>query len=281
MTYALPITAGTTLTRSTPTPTILRHRVHKSHGPAGPLWAQPTPGMTDDPLESRSSTPPSKASVDIGRIRTALPFITDPEILAPAVQYEAMLQTTKGVAEYQKVMQAWSQLLPQRLQGLEVSDVQIFQLRPGQCRAKWTYKFTAILPPGARMRGLPEDMVVMPGEKVRVQTSITADLDLDDQGRIVRHSETITDGYDIPATISRYEYLTARRLDDPVPVWYWKVLEATTIEEAGVLADGQATPGELRQDFAMQVLRNLVVGMGLGYCIYYGTKILLYYLRTM
>jgi hypothetical protein len=175
----------------------------------------------------------------------------------------------------------WQQNLPQRLSAFNITDVQLFQLRPGACRAKWTYEFIAALPPPARQRGLPKDMVVLPGERVRVSTTVRSDFELAADGRIAKQIEAVVDGYDIPATISRYEFLTARRLADPPPVWYWKVLQATTIEEADVLYGGQATDDQLQTDFQRMVARNLIVGFGIGYILYNALKFSLLYLKSV
>ena len=99
-----------------------------------------------------------------------------------------------------------------------------------------TYEFIAALPPPARQRGLPKDMVVLPGERVRVSTTVRSDFELAADGRIAKQIEAVVDGYDIPATISRYEFLTARRLADPPPVWYWKVCLCTRV--ARTIAQG-------------------------------------------
>ena len=71
------------------------------------------------------------------KIRAALPFITDPELVVHDVQYSGPLQTLTGREEYVEAMCQWQQNLPQRLSAFNITDVQLFQLRPGACRAKW------------------------------------------------------------------------------------------------------------------------------------------------
>lgn len=120
-------------------------------------------------------------------------------------------------------MRAWQHALPERLSELEITDTNVYQLQPREAQGRCRFRFVAPLPPGSRDRGLPEGLEVLPGQRAWVSTSLRSDLTLDSEGRILSHQDTITDGYDVPATISRYHFLMARNLGEPVPVWYWKV----------------------------------------------------------
>jgi len=213
-------------------------------------------------------------------IRRALPFLEDPSVIAPGIVYAGPIHSFTGKGPYMDAMRRWRVEMPQRLDRFEISDVQVFQLEPNKVQAKWSCSFIAPLPPPARARGLPPDLAVLPGERVVVKVDIRSDLSLDADGRIVQHTDTILNGYDIPSTIARYEFLTAQRLDDLPPVWYYKVLEATTTEEAGYLAEGEADPQTLRWDFYKMLLRSLLRGMLLGCVLFYATKVVLAFLAS-
>ncbi|CAE8686231.1 unnamed protein product, partial [Polarella glacialis] len=98
-----------------------------------------------------------------------------------------------------------------RLEGLELKDLETWELQPGEVTARWSARFIAPLPPTARFRGLPAGMAVLPGEKVAVGTRLRAVLTLDGDGRVCRHTEEIVAGFGVPDAIARYELLTARR----------------------------------------------------------------------
>ena len=152
------------------------------------------------------------------------------------VTYTGPLFELRGREAYIEAMEAWASNLPERLDEFQVKNSSVFMLEPGSMQGKCTFSFVAALPPGSRDRGLPEDLEVLPGDRARVSTSVRSDITLDAEGRIVSHIDRITDGYDVPATISRYEFLTAQNLYEPGPVWYWKVGSLSHIlEHARVL----------------------------------------------
>ncbi len=94
--------------------------------------------------------------------------------------------------------------------------------------------------------------------------SIVADLELDATGRVTRHTERVTDGFDVAATVARYEWLTARRRGDPPPLWYYKVLRATSLEEAAAAAGTSPEDDSLQAGFSAMVARNFGAGLLLG-----------------
>mmetsp|Transcript_32004 Transcript_32004/g.90827 ORF Transcript_32004/g.90827 Transcript_32004/m.90827 type:complete len:404 (-) Transcript_32004:248-1459(-) len=201
-------------------------------------------------------------------LRQSYPFFTDPLLLSEDIVYSGPLQELKGREKYLNAMQAWRENLPARLAEFQVTNANLYQVQPGSVQGKCSFSFVAPLPPGSRDRGLPEDMEVLPGDKGRVSTSLRSDITLDAKGRITSHTEIITDGYDVPGTISRYEFLTARNLGEPGPAWYWKVLRSTTIEEQDVFAGGQMSKQELEDSFRNMVTRNFTTGLLLGAVMY-------------
>ncbi|KAK3275848.1 hypothetical protein CYMTET_16040 [Cymbomonas tetramitiformis] len=187
------------------------------------------------------------------------------------------MESVDGAREYLQTQSTWAQNYGERLDKFEVMEVQVYQLQPGVVQVKWGCKFIAPLPPNARSRGLPADLKILPGEKVEVQTSVRSELLLSEDGLIVSHRDEIVDEYDIPSTISRYEFLTARRINDTPPVWYWKVLAATTKEETSVLSGGAMSEDELQRSFQDMIIRNLALGGLIGVAIYAVLKFLKLY----
>lgn len=202
-------------------------------------------------------------------LRAALPFVLDPGLLSEDVVYEGPLETIQGRSEYLAAMRNWSARLPERLEGFRVTGVDAWALQPGEVVCRWSCQFVAPLPPTARLRGLPAGMIVLPGNCIAVEAQLRASLELDADGRVVRHVEEVASGYGMADTVARYELLTARRPDTENPVaWYWRVLRATTLEELSARSGGRAKQGELEWRFYEMVLRNFAAGALLGVVIY-------------
>mmetsp|Transcript_7479 Transcript_7479/g.23249 ORF Transcript_7479/g.23249 Transcript_7479/m.23249 type:complete len:304 (+) Transcript_7479:3-914(+) len=193
-----------------------------------------------------------------------LPFPTNASLLREDVVYEGPLQEIRGRGAYIECMRFWRRSLPERLEAFNVTTAEAWSLRPGEVTGRWSCSFLAPLPPTARLRGLPPGLVVLPGERVPVETQLRVVLELDSEGRVARHSEKIAAGFGMPDAIARYELLTARRRDaDPVS-WYWRVLRETTLEELDFYAGGRADRSELEWRFNEMVLRNYGYGLALG-----------------
>lgn len=101
------------------------------------------------------------------RLRTSLPFLTDPSLLCEDVVYVSPLHSSVGRESYFQLFEHWARAMPERLQDLEIRDVQVYQLKPREVSAKWTYRFVAPLPLPARVPGrLPADLQVLPGSDI-------------------------------------------------------------------------------------------------------------------
>ena len=61
-----------------------------------------------------------------------------------------------------------------------------------------------------------------------------------------------------------YNFLTARRRGDPPPLWYWRVLRATSLEEAAAAAGTSPEDDALQAGFSAMVARNFGAGLLLG-----------------
>jgi hypothetical protein len=105
--------------------------------------------------------------------------------------------------------------------------------------------------------------------------AMTTELELDERGRVSRFNEKINDGFDVAATIARYELLTARRLSEPAPFWYLRVLRYTSLEEAADNAGGALSDAELQRGFLAMVARNFGTGLLIGVGVYALAKIAL------
>lgn len=210
---------------------------------------------------------------EIGR---ALPWLVDEALVGEDIVYDGPLERIRGREEYLLAMRGWQEDVPGRLEGFSISDLEVRCLQPGEVTSRWSCTFVAPLPPTARLRGLPQGMVVLPEEKVQVETRLRAVLTLDRDGRVARHKEEIVAGFGVPDAIARYELLTARRRNvDPVS-WYWRVLRETTIEELAFYSGGRAEQEELEWRFNEMILRNLAYGIVIGTLIWAGLKALLH-----
>ncbi|CAE8685503.1 unnamed protein product, partial [Polarella glacialis] len=100
------------------------------------------------------------------RLGKSLPFLEDAELVSEDVIYEGPLFSLQGRDEYVAFMGSLRRDLFARLEGLELKDLETWELQPGEVTARWSARFIAPLPPTARFRGLPAGMAVLPGEKV-------------------------------------------------------------------------------------------------------------------
>lgn len=178
------------------------------------------------------------------------------------------METVIGASKYLNCMRLWQQNLPTRLNNFNITTLETWSLRPGEMMCKWSCCFTAPLPPAARLRGLPEGMEVLSGERVLVETQLRSVFVLNSAGQVERHREEIVAGFGVQDAIARYELLTARRKDSENPVaWYWRVLRETTIEELAFYSGGRADRSELEWRFNEMVLRNFGYGVVIGVLI--------------
>ena len=201
-------------------------------------------------------TPGGNNAAALERLRGAAPFFIDAALVAPEVSYSGPLARAEGADAYLALQRSWARDLPSRLvEWRLVEPPQLFAFEPGTVRLRWSASFTAAIPPPAKSRGLPADMEVLPGDRVRVRADFQSELRLDSAGRITAHYEGLAPsmGYDIPSTIARYEVLMARRTTDLPPLWYFKVLKSTTFEETSALADDELSTDALEQSFRAMV----------------------------
>ena len=198
--------------------------------------------------------------------------MTDAALVADDVRYDGPLCTLRGREAYIAAQRAWARDVPSRLPGWSVAGppaASLFALSPGELRVRCTARFGAALPPRAAERLAAAGEAVPPLRPadglVDARLSLVAELSLDAQGRVTRHTERCTDGFGVLATVARYNWLTARRpASQPPPLWYLQVLRYTSLEEAADAAGTSADDESLQAGFASMVLRNLSVGMALG-----------------
>ncbi|CAE7234042.1 unnamed protein product [Symbiodinium sp. CCMP2592] len=231
-------------------------------------------GVRRAALHSETAEPKGPESPE-DALAKSLPFLTDESLIADDISYEGLLATCQGRESYLSAMRDWQQLVPERLEDFKVLRMESWRLNPGVVTARWSIGFVAPLPPSWKLRELPADAPLLPGAKVRVETQLVAEMTLNSEGKVVRHEEAISAGYEILDAIARYELLTARRREaDPV-TWYWQVLKDTTMEEMAVRSGQMATPEELEWRFNEMVLRNFLYGAALGIAFWFTLKFIL------
>jgi hypothetical protein len=254
-----------------------------------PARAAPLRRRRAAPLAARAAAdaggaaapPPPPAASPAGgleRLRASLgasdglPFLTDASLIAEDVRYDGPLASISGREAYLAAQREWAATLPARLPGWRVEAPQLFPLGERSVRLRYAARFGAPLPPRAteRLAEMREQPPPLRADGlVAASLALRSDITLDDFGRVVRHTERITDGFDVAATIARYEFLTARRLGlIPPPLWYYQVLRFTSLEEAAAEAGTDPEDASLQAGFAAMVARNLATGMGIGICIY-------------
>ena len=211
----------------------------------------------------------------LGRLRKqlqAVPFITDAALVAPEVTYDGPLCQLSGAGDFTRTQAAWAAQLKARLKSFTTTNAQLFPRSPTHVTLRWKAAFGAALPPRAaqRLAEVGESTPPLRSDGlVDVTLSITSELYLNEDGAIVRQVERITDDFSVRATIARYEFLTARRLDGTLsPLWYYQVLRYTSLEEAADAAGTSPDDDSLQRGFAMMVGRNFGVGLALGAVIY-------------
>jgi hypothetical protein len=202
----------------------------------------------------------------------AAPFFIDAALVAPQVTYDGPLCQLSGAADFSRTQAAWASQLRSRLRSFAVANVQLYARSPTHLTLRWKASFAAALPPRAAER-LVEVGEATPQLRsdglVDVTLALTSELYLDESGAIARHVERITDDFSVRATIARYEWLTARRLDGTLSVmWYYQVLRYTSLEEAADAAGTSPDDDSLQRGFALMVGRNFGIGLALGAVIY-------------
>jgi len=220
-------------------------------------------------------------SASVERLRAGLgkpgglPFLTDASLLADTLSYEGPLCSVSGREEYLRTHSAWSRKLPERLRDFEVASASLFALSPTRLVLRWRARFGAPLPPLAEERlaaaGAPPPARREDG-LLPASLALTSDLELDASGRLVSHTERVSDGFDVAATVARFEWLQARRLSDPPPVWYYRVLKETSIAEAADASGAPLDDAQLQAGFVAMVGRNFGAGLLIGVAIYAALK---------
>jgi hypothetical protein len=221
--------------------------------------------------------PPSPLATAPERLRAALsaggaglqPFLIDGSLVAEDVRYEGPLASLSGREAYLAAQRDWAAALPARLPGWRVEGAALFPLSERALRLRAAPRFAARLPPRAAERLADAGQPPLPLRAdglVDCALALRADFEFDAAGRVRRHTEQLTDGYDVAATVARYEWLTARRRGDPPPLWYYKVLRHTSLEEAAAAAGTAPDDDALQAGFAAMVARNFGAGLLLGAC---------------
>ena len=252
--------------------------------PARPCRAASSDGGQPTSSSSPSPPPVSPQARTLEALRASLaapgglPFVTDAALVADDVRYEGPLCSLRGRDAYLATQRDWARNVPARLPGWTVKDgATLFALSPAELRLRCAPRFGAAMPPRAEERLLaagealparrPQDNLI----DARLQ--LTAELSLDAQGRVVRHTERCTDGFGVLATISRYNWLTSRRpATELSPVWYAQVLRYTSLEEAAAAAGTTSDDESLQQGFIAMVSRNFGAGVLIGVAIYAAIK---------
>ena len=219
-----------------------------------------------------AGVPRAEEAGPLGRLRQTAPFFTDAALVAPLVTYDGPLCQLSGAADFTRTQAAWAKQLQSRLKDFAATNVSLYARSPTHLTLRWKAAFAAALPPRAAERLKEVGEVTPPLRRdglVDVTLSLTAELYLDESGAIVRYVERITDDFSVRATIARYEWLTARRLDGTLSaVWYYQVLRYTSLEEAADAAGTSPDDDSLQRGFALMVGRNFGVGLALGAVIY-------------
>ena len=270
-------------------------------------------------LDGASSSSSSTVVVATERLRATLgrpgglPFLLDEELISPDVRYTGpggaqaigreqcgkklllvsiLLLLTRCPpaalrSRYLALHSSWARDLPQRLASFEAASLALFALGEprGVLRLRWRARFGAPLPPRALARlreagGATAPPPLRPDGLLAASLSLSSEITLGDDGRVVSHVEKISDGYDVQATVARFEFLVARRGDELLPLAYARVLRATSIEEAADAAGGTANEKELSAGFAAMVFRNFGTGLAIGAGIYVAVRVVRVWLAT-
>jgi len=244
-------------------------------------------------MSASTEDPASLAPTPMDRLRTSLPFLTDPSLLCEDVVYVSPLHSSVGRESYFQLFEHWARAMPERLQDLEIRDVQVYQLKPREVSAKWTYRFVAPLPLPARVPGrLPADLQVLPGDKVLVDVGIMSTIQMNENGQVVSQVDRLAQGgsgymyksSNVAGTVARFEFLMAQRLQGELLwVYYWRVLREQTRNEAQEIIDiegGMFNERSFEKDFRNMIMRQFAVGGLLGALLYYCLKYFNFFLMT-
>ena len=169
-------------------------------------------------------------------LEESLPFVSDPELVAPDVEYRGFGVRLDGRQAYIDAATAWRQALPTRLRALEISEKVVL---PPDARsivaARYRVGFEAPVPPqvlpAQRARVSRAELELTPEGLVPVSARVACTLLLDAEGRVVRHTEALAvDPFAVDATIAHFELAYARRiaLDPRRVVAYWGALRELT-----------------------------------------------------
>jgi len=229
----------------------------------------------------------SDESTVLEALRSNLPFSLESSQIDSDIVYKGPLHEFVGSEAYLSNNAQWSQNLPARLEGWDVRSLSVYQLKPGQCTAKWTARFIAPLPPPAKVPGkLPSDLEILPGGKVLVEVGIVSELELNAEGRITSQRDRFSEGgggymyssANAAGTVARFEWMMARRLQGELEaVYYWRVLREQTRNEAVETAALQGVnwdEGRFETGFRDMLLRQLALGGVFGVVLFYSIKLL-------
>ena len=162
--------------------------------------------------------------------------MSDPQLVAPDVEYRGFGVRLNGRQAYVDAAAAWRQALPERLRSLEVSEKVVL---PPDARsivaARYRVGFDAPVPPqvlpAQRARVRRAELQLTPEGLVPVSARVACTLQLDAEGRVVRHTEELAvDPFAVYATIAHFELVYARRLalDSPRVAAYCGALRELT-----------------------------------------------------
>ena len=228
-----------------------------------------------------------------------IPFLCDGTLLADNIKFRGYGQHITGRTDYLAASTAWRDMLRQKLQAFEVTDVVVL---PPDARsvvsARYMVSFEAPVPPqvlpGQRARVAQAQLSLTDEGLLPVSARIAVVLQLDSEGRVVSHSESLAvDPFAVGATIAHFELVYARRLAVSsgsalaIATAYWAALRELTrqeldeivrrsrTDELAVLQGGRddgVTDAEFERWFLRFVGGNFLAGSAIGAALYYALK---------
>eukprot|EP00966_Prymnesium_polylepis_P160672 3713789-Prymnesium_polylepis.1 len=247
-------------------------------------------------LRSSFARAPHAVAIDtLPALEQTLPFVRDPALVAPDVEYRGFGVTLRGRAAYVEAANAWHVALPARLRSFEVSEKIVL---PPDARsivaARYRVGFEAPVPPqvlpAQRSRVARAELRLTPDGLVPVGAKVACTLVLDAEGRILRHTEALAvDPFAVDATIAHFEFAFARlRAIDyggGLVGAYWGALRELTRQELDEVVrrsrsdelqvlegDGGVTDEEFERWFVGFIAKNLVAGGAIGAALYFAGK---------
>lgn len=225
-------------------------------------------------------------SSNLDELLETLPFLSSSQ-LAERVTYTGLGRYLVGREAVASAASRWRSTLPTRLEGFAVEGKTI--LPPdsrGVVSCRYKLSFTAPVPPavlpGQRRRLDAAKLTYTADGRTRVTAIVAAQLQLDQAGRVSRHTETLlADPFAVTTSIAHFELLNARAIalaaTPPIvrePLAYWDALRAmmrieleesvrrSRTDELAVLegADASVSDEEFEAQFRLYIARIFLLG---------------------